>query len=242
MTPTPVGMRCPECAGDRTPVKTMATVRRGGEPTLTYILIGISVLAFVGEMLSGGGIGQGGGSRITAEGALFGPLVADGEYWRLVTYGFLHSGIIHIGFNMYILWWLGTMLEPEMGRLRFGAIYFTALLAGAFGALLLDPNVPTVGASGAVFGLMGAALVEMRGRGMAVLRSPIGILLLLNLGITLLPGFNISIGGHIGGLIGGVLAAFVIQQADRRRPNRVLAVGGCAVLAAAAAAGAIGVA
>ena len=84
------------------------------------------------------------------------PEIADGEYWRLVTAGFLHAGFFHLLFNMLSLYILGGLLEPAVGRLRFGLIYFVSLLAGSFGALLLEPTSPTVGASGAIFGLMGA--------------------------------------------------------------------------------------
>ena len=126
-----------------------------------------------GSFLTGGG---GGGSQVYVDFVLFGPAIhLQDEYWRLVTYGFLHSGLLHIGFNMYILYWLGTMLEPSLGHVRFVALYFASLLAGAFGALLLDPNAATVGASGAVFGLMAAAFVMQRARGidpMAVRHRP----------------------------------------------------------------------
>src|SRR4051794_24986378 len=144
MTPTPVGMRCPECSRQRTKVRTMDTVRGGVE--VTRVLIGINVLAFVAELSSGTGP-----DSVYARGALFGPGIADGEYWRLVTGGFLHYptlpfGLLHIGFNMYLLWVLGNMLEPALGSVRFAALYFTSLLAGSFGALLLTPDAHTVGA------------------------------------------------------------------------------------------------
>ena len=120
--------------------------------------------------------------------------------------------MIHLLFNMFGLYILGGLLEPAIGRLRFGIIYFVSLLAGSFGALLLEPTAPTVGASGAIFGLMGAAVVVMRNRGINPMESGIGLWIGLNLLITFtIP--NISIGGHIGGLIGGAVAA-----ADHVRP------------------------
>ena len=96
--------------------------------------------------------------------------MADGELWRPVTGAFLHArgtfGFLHIGFNMYLLYILGNLLEPSIGKWRFGAIYFTSMLTGAFGAILLSsPGSYTVGASGAVFGLMGAGVVFLRARG-----------------------------------------------------------------------------
>jgi membrane associated rhomboid family serine protease len=141
--------------------------------------------------------------------------VAAGDYWRLVTSGFLHAGLIHLGFNMLILWQLGTLLEPAIGRLRFGVIYFVSLLCGAFGVLLLSPNSLTVGASGAVFGLMAAAVVVMRNRGIDPMASGLPFWIGLNLLLTLtIPG--ISIGGHLGGLIGGALATLVMFELPQK--------------------------
>ena len=171
---------------------------------LTYVLIGINVAVALGALLggasaTGGGIG---GSTLLQDGSVSRPEIADGEYWRLVTAGFLHAGFFHLLFNMLSLYILGGLLEPAVGRLRFGLIYFVSLLAGSFGALLLEPTSPTVGASGAIFGLMGATAVVMRSRGMSIMESGLGIWIVLNLVITFsVP--NISIGGHIGGLVGG---------------------------------------
>jgi membrane associated rhomboid family serine protease len=116
---------------------------------------------------------------------------------------------------MYALYILGQLLEPAMGKLRFGVIYFVSLLAGSFGALLLQPNGLTVGASGAVFGLMGAAIVVLRHRGIDAMQSGLGIWLFLNLAITFTIS-GISIGGHLGGLAGGVLAALLLVQLPHR--------------------------
>src|SRR5215210_5608431 len=209
MTATPVGMRCPDCAGRRQRVHTL---RSGYDPpTATYVLIGICVLLFLGSGAGGSWItGSGGGSRVFDDLALWGPAVDIGhDYWRLITAGFLHSGLLHIGFNMYILYWLGTMLEPALGHARFLALYFASLLAGSFDALLLEPNSVTVGASGAVFGLMGAAFVMQRASGIDPMQSGIGPVILFNLLISfVIP--NISIGGHLGGLVGGAAAAFAM--------------------------------
>jgi membrane associated rhomboid family serine protease len=216
MTPTPVGMRCPECSRQRTKVKTIAGA--SNEPTLTYILIGICVVLQLGSMLSGAGAAGGGSlgsSALTRDGALYGPAVANGDVWRLVTAGFLHAGLFHLLFNMYALYILGGLLEPAIGRLRFALVYFVSLLGGSLGALLLNPNSLTVGASGAIFGLMGAALVIMRSRGIGLMESGIGVFLGLNLLITFaVPG--ISIGGHLGGLAAGVLTALVLYELPQR--------------------------
>lgn len=240
MTTTPVGMRCPECSKQRTKVmrmRDMATV-----PRLTYALIAINVVVFLTEgsfTLTGQPSG-----KIYEEGALFGSIrgfptlgVAHGQWWRIVTSGFMHEDLLHIGFNMYVLYILGQMLEPALGRLKFGTIYAVSLLTGSFGALLVTPHSPTVGASGAIFGLMGAAAVEMRARQIPVMQSRIGGLILLNLIISFtLPG--VSWGGHIGGLIGGAVAALVIQFGARYRPQ-ALAFAGCAAIGLAALAGSI---
>jgi membrane associated rhomboid family serine protease len=240
MTSTPVGMRCPECAGQRTRVKTLRnTIRR---PEVTFALIAINVVAFVAEgsvSLSGQPTG-----KVFEEGSLLGSIgglptlgVAHGQWWRIVTGGFLHESIIHIGFNMYVLYVLGQMLEPALGRLRFGTIYAVSLLTGSFGALLITPHSPTVGASGAVFGLMGAAAVEMRARQIPIMQSGVGGLILINLVISFtLPG--ISWGGHIGGLIGGAATALVIQLGARYR-SQALALAACAAIGIAAFAGSI---
>ncbi len=131
MTPTPVGMRCPECSRDRTPVRTMASIH--GDPVLTYVLIGICVLLFFGSRSS---------STAYFDLVLAAGPVADGELWRPISGGFLHAqgsfGFIHIGFNMYLLYILGQLLEPSLGKWRFGGIYFASLLTGAFGAILLS--------------------------------------------------------------------------------------------------------
>ena len=158
--------------------------------------------------------------KIYEEGALFGSIrglpalgVAHGQWWRIVSSGFMHEDLLHIGFNMYVLYILGQMLEPALGRVRFGTVYGVSLLTGSFGALLVTPHSPTVGASGAIFGLMGAAAVEMRARQIPIMQSGVGGLILINLVISFtLPG--ISWGGHIGGLIGGAAATLAIQLGD----------------------------
>jgi membrane associated rhomboid family serine protease len=225
MTPTPVGMRCPECTRQRTKVRTSATLTRGDTPVVTYILIGICVALQLGEVLGGAGAAGGGlgASSIIDKGALFGPAVANGEVYRLVTAGFLHAGLFHLLLNMYVLYILGAMLEPGIGRVRFLLIYFVSLLAGSFGALLVSPNGYTVGASGAIFGLMGAGVVVMRNRGIDPMQSGLPLWIGINLVFSLaVPG--ISIGGHIGGLIGGTLAAialFEVPSRVRRLPSAV---------------------
>jgi membrane associated rhomboid family serine protease len=214
-------------------------------PQVTYALIVINVVAFLAE----GNFSFGGGpiNKVYTEGALLGSFpgapnlgVAHGQWWRIVTSGFLHENLVHIGFNMYILYILGMQLEPVLGRVKFGVIYAVALLTGSFGALLVSPHVYTVGASGAVFGIMGAFAVELRARQLPLMGGRlggIGGLILINLVISFtLPG--ISWGGHVGGLIGGAIAALVIRLGDRMRAP-ALALAGCGAIAVAAFAGSI---
>jgi membrane associated rhomboid family serine protease len=238
MTPTSVGMRCPECARQRTKVRTAATL--SGEPRVTVVLIGACVLLFLATG-SFGATSAGGN-------ALYNKFVLQGfigihlqhDYWRLVTSGFLHSGFLHIFFNMYLLWLLGRQLESVMGSQRFATIYFTALLCGSLGALMQTTTESVVGASGAVFGLMGATAVELRRRGYDPFSGGLGGLIVLNLAIGFIPSFHVAWGGHVGGLIGGVLAALAFDLAERRRMPAI-GYGLCVVLAAAAVIGAISV-
>jgi len=239
MTPTPVGMRCPECSRERTKVRTLRSP--SDEPIATYVLIAINVLAFLGSLAGGGGVATRGGGSVIDNGALFGPDVANGEYWRLVTSGFLHAGLIHIAFNMYLLYILGTLLEPAIGRGRFLVLYFTSLLGGSLGALAVSPDSLTVGASGAVFGLMGGAVVIMRARGFDPMASGIPALIALNLLITFVfPG--IAIGGHIGGLVAGVIAGYVLVAIGDRARSALVPILVCICLAGAEVAASIAVA
>ncbi len=215
MTPTPVGMRCPECSSQRTRV-----VRGVGEQSLltrspaTFVLIALNAAVFLAEVATGHGGFNVNNSTLVAEFGLFGPSVAEGEWYRLVGGGFLHASLIHIGFNMFALYFLGRILEPGIGTPRFVAVYVAALFGGAFGALLLSPDALTVGASGAIFGIFGATFVIARGRGVDAVASSIGVILLLNLAISI-GSPDISLGGHLGGLVAGVICALAILAGER---------------------------
>jgi membrane associated rhomboid family serine protease len=167
------------------------------------------------------------------------PLVGAGDWYRIVSGGFLHGSLLHIAFNMYFVYFLGQLLEPAMGRLRFGVLYFVSLLGGSLGALLLSFDKPVVGASGAAFGLLAAGIIAMRSRGMDPMQSGLGMTLVLNLGITfLIPG--ISIGGHLGGLVAGGIAGFLLfQVAESRRSMRTSALAATVLLGVAIAAACI---
>jgi membrane associated rhomboid family serine protease len=216
MTPTPVGMRCPECARQRTKVVRNPTGTPGQFSAFpaTIALIAINVVVYLAEIGSGfGGLGAQ-SSHLIGEFGLFGPAVAEGEWYRLLTSGFLHASLFHIGFNMLLLFLLGRLLEPALGTPRFLVIYFASLFAGSLGALILEPNSLGVGASGAIFGLAGATFVIARGRGMDTLASQIGFLIVFNL-IYSFAAANVSIGAHVGGLIGGVLCALIVVAGEK---------------------------
>jgi membrane associated rhomboid family serine protease len=214
MTTTSVGMRCPECAREKTRVVRRAYA--GGEPIVTYTLIGVNVLAYLGTVVSGASAtGSVGGNSLLTKASLNAHDVANGEIYRIVTSGFMHYGFLHLLFNMYALYILGQMLEPAIGSVRFTLIYFVGLIGGSVGALILSPDALTAGASGAVFGLMGAAVLVMRNRGVNPFESGILIWLGLNLAITFTVS-NISVGGHIGGLIAGTVAAFLVVELPQR--------------------------
>jgi membrane associated rhomboid family serine protease len=235
MTPTQVGMRCPECASQRTKVVRMRDM--AAVPRVTYALIAVNVVAFLTEKgqftISASNIY----GAVVNEGVLYRAAISEGhQYYRLVTSAFLHVDLLHIGFNMYLLYLLGMMLEPVIGSVRFAAIYFTALLCGSCGALVAT-GAPSLGASGAVFGLMGAAAVELRARGHSVMRSGIGFLIVFNL-IFSFTVPNISVGAHIGGLIGGALAGLSFRLSEGRR-SLALGLAACLALSAAAVVGSL---
>jgi membrane associated rhomboid family serine protease len=240
MIDAPVGYQCPECAQGGQRVRSVRELLV--EPTVTRVLVGAIAAVYLLSMAV----------PLTREFGLV-PALAGSEPWRQITSAFLHVGLMHIGFNGLLLWQLGHMLEPVLGHVRFGALYLAGLAGGAIGVVGLawltaytplagipvlgwlfatHPVGVTVGASGAVFGLMGAATVGMRARGIDPWRTSIGGLILLNLVITfVIP--NISVGGHLGGFIGGLIAGKVLfVEASRARSAAVrVLVAAVAVLA-----------
>ncbi len=214
-----VGMKCPDCAGVPRPGSVRQRtrgldlgLRTGGAP-LTIGIVALCMAIAVVEFAQGVTV-SGANAGIAIDLGLFGPFVADGQWYRIITSAFVHAGMIHLLFNMIVLWWLGGALERYAGSARTGAIYLASITWGAAGALLLAPDALTVGASGGIYGLMAARLVLERQQGIALLGSGVGVFLLLNLAITfIIPG--VSIGGHLGGLVGGFLAALALSGAGR---------------------------
>ena len=208
----PVGIRCPDHAGTRAAKMPLQIkpprVRRAqgvalatGSAPITKALVAINVGIYLVGVSQGGGLNNPGGS-LFAKLWLDAPDVAHGGWWRLITTAFLHASLIHIGFNMFALFAFGRPVEQYLGPIRYLGLYLVAGLAGSAGALIQTPFV-TVGASGAIFGVLGAMAIlewQVTGRLAGQAMSLIAINLLITFAI---PG--ISWGGHVGGLIGGVL-------------------------------------
>jgi membrane associated rhomboid family serine protease len=179
---------------------------------ITRSIIVINVLFFLWVTLGSTVLTNGGAiNERELNMALSQYFIDNGEWYRLVSSGFLHYGIIHVGMNMFLLWQLGQLLEPALDRGRFALLYFAAMLGGSVGALALSPNALTGGASGAVFGLMAAAAVGLQQRGVNPMKTGIGGTLVLNLLITFtIPG--ISIGGHVGGALMGAAVGYAMLE------------------------------
>ena len=220
MTPAAVGIRCPDHAGKPrglSPRRVSAPriVRRssmGTEALVTKTLIGINVAIYLVTAAQGAGINAPGG-RLFEKMLLYGPAVANGDWWRLVTAAFLHASLLHIGFNMLALWWFGAPVEAYLGRARFIGVYLVSGLAGSAGALVLTPHAVTVGASGAIFGILGAMLI-LEWQATGKLGGNAMTLIVINLALSFAIA-NISIGGHVGGLIGGILCTLALAHWGR---------------------------
>jgi membrane associated rhomboid family serine protease len=220
MTPAPVGLRCPEHAGTRRGPRVAGrqlihpqTKLGGTEALVTKSLIAINVAIYLVTTVQGRGLNSPGGT-LWDKMILWGPYVHHGDWWRLITAAFLHASVIHIAFNMLALWWIGAPVENYLGRTRYIGLYLVGGLAGSAGALVTSPTIPVVGASGAIFAILGAMLIlEWQATGR--LGGNAMTLIVLNLVIGFAfngAGGNISIGGHVGGLIGGILATLAFAR------------------------------
>ena len=214
MVAAPVGFQCPECVAAAAATTRRATTPAGGtpiaKPAITYSLIGVTAAIFLLQFTVG--INQTAG-----EWGMYPPAIAvGGEWWRLITHAFLHGSWLHVGFNMLVLFLLGPTLERILGHGRFLSLYVLAALGGGVASYIAsDPFDFSVGASGAIFGLMGAFIVAGRR-----LRYDITQVVVL-LGINVVIGFlspGVDWRAHLGGLIVGaaVAAVFVLPARHHR--------------------------
>jgi membrane associated rhomboid family serine protease len=230
MVDASVGFQCPDCArgtsGREGRAATAASRPRtlaGGtvaaDPRLvTKILIGICLAAFLAQKAAGAAFEERffllGQAYVPGLGSVQG--VAEGQWYRLLTAMFLHGSYVHLLFNMLSLWWIGAPLEAALGRARYLTLFFVSGLAGsALTYLVAEPNQPSLGASGAIFGLFGATAVLMRRLNYDM--RPVLALLAINLVITFYSGFNIAWQAHIGGLVAGVVVGYAMLHAPRER-------------------------
>lgn len=179
-------------------------------PYVTYTLIGINILVFLAMYLFGNGSTD--SLTLLKFGANYGPSITSGEYYRLITSAFLHVGVIHLLMNMYSLYIIGSQLETFYGKWKYLCIYLGSALAGSLMSLLFTPNYISAGASGAIFGLLGALLYfgyHYRVYLGNVMKSQIIPLILLNLGMGFLIA-GVDNAAHVGGLIGGILLSMML--------------------------------
>lgn len=252
MVSASVGFQCPECvsghagsAGQEAPPRagaprTIAGGAHASDPRLvTKILLGLNVALWIAVMIAGDRLVEAlelfGRARLTFDGPVEG--VAEGQWYRLLTSMFLHQAPMHIAFNMLSLWWLGPPLEAALGRARYLTLYLLAGLGGsALTYLVADPAQPSLGASGAIFGLLGATAVLMRRLNYDM--RPVVALLVLNLIFTF-AWANIAWQAHIGGLVVGTAVAYGLVHAPRDK--RVLVQRATCGLALLVIAGAVAV-
>jgi membrane associated rhomboid family serine protease len=209
-----VGFQCPECIAEgRKSVRAPRTITGGAismrAGAVSMVLLGINVVAFILQMATEGNI-----NSVFQLGAMQGFAVADGDYWRLLTAAFLHAGFLHIAFNMYALYLFGPFVERALGTSRFVIAYLTmAVSSSVFVYWLTEPQVATIGASGAVFGLFGLALVLL----IRTRQDVRGLLVLLAINAFISLQGNISWQGHLGGFVTGVLLGAALAYAPRER-------------------------
>ncbi len=227
MNQASVGHHCPECvAGGGQQVVTARQITEY-RPPLTVAIMAANALAYVAQTVVG--------RQLTNDGLLFGPLVGAGEVWRIITSGFLHGSLMHIGFNMYALWLFGRSLERGVGSVRYGLIYLAGLLGGAAAVLAFNYDAPTLGASGAVLGLAGGIAGVSMARGRSLQETGLLGIFAFNLALPLLVP-RISFWGHFGGIAAGFIAAWILTWLPERRRVQSsvtfgLTVAFCAVLA-----------
>jgi membrane associated rhomboid family serine protease len=224
----PVGMQCVDCvsAGARSTPRARV---RPSSPVVVPVLIAVNVAVFLLTVVNAGSVADNAAGSVFAATALAPVQVAGGGWWRLVTSGFLHIGLLHLLFNMIALWFIGRDVELVLGRLRFSVLYGVSLLGGSTAVMLFgNPVGEVAGASGAIFGLMGALLVLLRRMQLPMTSALVIVGLNVVLSLTV-PG--ISLLGHLGGLVVGVVvAAGMVHGPARSRPAAGLVVAGAVVV------------
>ncbi|MGP3753649.1 rhomboid family intramembrane serine protease [Streptomyces sp. IBSNAI001] len=227
-----VGFHCPECVREGSGTghhpaanrpRTLAGGSVAADPRLvTKILLGINLAVFIAVLAAGRPLLEDlllFGRAHTDDPAAGWEGVAEGQWYRLLTSMFLHQEVLHIAFNMLGLWWLGGPLEAALGRVRYLALYLLSGLAGsALTYWIAAPAQGTLGASGAVFGLLGATAVLMRRMNYDM--RPVIALLVVNLVFTF-TWSGIAWQAHVGGLVAGALIAIAMVHAPRERRNLV---------------------
>lgn len=215
MTPASVGFHCPVCLGESGQRVVRPRDLQQQRPPATLAIVVVTVATF---LLQGVTVN---GETVEIWGILYGPLVQAGDWWRVVTAGFLHADLIHLGFNMFLLWVLGGSLERGIGATRFVVVYLVGLLGGSLAVMLFNFETPGLGASGAVLGLAGAMVAILRANGRSIRETPLGGLLVFNLVFPLLSPV-ISFWAHGGGALFGFVAGWFIADFPRRfdRPER----------------------
>jgi len=207
-----VGVHCPECfKGNKQKVYTSASLPQS-RGLVTTTIIAVNVLVFIAQVVFFDARATSAGASARELSTWGQAIDLGGEWWRIISGGFGHFGIIHLGMNMYSLYILGPLLERTMGPVRYSLAYSAALVGGSFGALVLEPNSWTMGASGAIFGLLGLLVIMLRSRGIGLNQSGLGQVLLLNLFITF-SGY-VSVGGHVGGFIVGIVLGIMYWGAN----------------------------
>jgi membrane associated rhomboid family serine protease/Flp pilus assembly protein TadD len=231
------------------PVMRTPWVRRGESTiSLTQIIFGMNVAVFLGMALGGSTIMEFSGLETIRWGANWGPLTLNGEWWRLLTCVFVHGGIIHIAFNMWCLWNLGALAESLYGRWTYAAIYLTCGIGASLGSVAWHPGTPSVGASGAIFGLAGALIAAFKLGEFSVPRSALsGTLRSLAMFVIYNLIFGAVIGttdnaAHIGGLITGLIMGALIALIAPQQGQDVKRLAILAALIVALAGGAMGLA
>src|ERR1700722_546256 len=202
---------------ERQPVMRAPWARSGESGIgLTQIIFGINAAVFLGMVLSSGAVMDFPGRELVRWGANLGVLTFTGEWWRLLTNVFVHGGLLHIAFNMWCLWNLGALCESLYGRWTYAAIYLICGLGASLASAAWHPYVPSVGASGAIFGLAGALIAAFKLGEFSVPRSALsgtlrslGAFVVYNLIFGfIIPGIDNA--AHIGGLITGLILGGVI--------------------------------